>query len=65
MPTQLERLTGERLEPTVGRWLIAPDALDAMQRQLLDAAQAAGSAGLDVASLSEVQRAVSWPGCRD
>ena len=55
---QLERLTGERLEPTVGRWLIAPDALDAMQRQLLEAAHAAGHAGLDVASLSEVQRAV-------
>jgi selenocysteine-specific elongation factor len=61
----LERLTGVRRPPTVDRWVIAPAALDACRRQILDAARTAGPAGVDVASLSEIQRAVLAAGVPD
>jgi selenocysteine-specific elongation factor len=55
---ELERLTGERRPATVDRWVMAPDALDAVRQHITDAAAAAGRSGIDVASLSEIQRAV-------
>jgi selenocysteine-specific elongation factor len=55
---QLEQLTGERRPPTVDRWVIAPALLEATRRQIIGAAETAGSTGVDVASLSEIQRAV-------
>jgi selenocysteine-specific elongation factor len=55
---QLERLTGERRPATVDRWVMAPDALDTVRQHITDAAAAAGRSGIDVASLSEIQRAV-------
>jgi selenocysteine-specific elongation factor len=55
---QLERLTGECRPATVDRWVMAPDALDAVRQQIADAAAVAGRTGIDVASLSEIERAV-------
>jgi selenocysteine-specific elongation factor len=54
----LERLTGERLPPTVDRWVMAPAALDELRRQIAEAVRDAGSTGIALASLSEIQRAV-------
>ena len=54
----LERLTGERLEPTVGgRWVVDPAALAATEERLRAAVEAAGPLGLDVAGLDERERA--------
>jgi selenocysteine-specific elongation factor len=54
----LERMTGERREPTVGRWLVAPGALEAIKAELAAAVEGAGPLGLDRAALNERQRAV-------
>ncbi|MDP8993035.1 MAG: SelB C-terminal domain-containing protein, partial [Actinomycetota bacterium] len=55
----LERLTGERLEPTVGgRWVVAPAALEAAEAKVRAAVEGAGPLGLDVATLDERERAV-------
>jgi selenocysteine-specific elongation factor len=54
----LERLTGERRQPTVGRWVVAPGAwataVDRLRAALADAAPL----GLDLARLDERDRAV-------
>ena len=55
---ELERLTGERREPQVGRWVVAPVALDEAESELRAAVEAAGPLGLDVAGLDERRRAV-------
>ncbi|MEA2715786.1 MAG: selenocysteine-specific elongation factor, partial [Actinomycetota bacterium] len=55
---ELERLTGERREPVVGRWVVAPDALAAVESEVAAAVAAAGPLGLDVAALDERRRAV-------
>ncbi len=55
---ELERLTGDRQTPTVGRWVMAAAALDAARQQIGDAVGRAGPAGIDLASLPEIQRAV-------
>lgn len=47
----LERLTGERRPPSVGRWVVAPGALAAAQRHVMQVASAAGPLGLDLATL--------------
>jgi selenocysteine-specific elongation factor len=49
-----ERLTGERVAPTIGRWVVEPDVLDAMRTDLLARAES----GIDVATLDERERAV-------
>jgi selenocysteine-specific elongation factor len=51
---ELERLTGERTPPVVGRWVVDPGAL-ASARAALDARL---GAGLDVATLDEHDRAL-------
>jgi selenocysteine-specific elongation factor len=51
---ELERLTGERTSPVVGRWVVDPDAL-AAARAALDQRLADG---LDVAALDERHRAL-------
>jgi len=53
----LERVTGERHAPTLGRWVVADGALAAMVDGLKRAIQSAGALGLDVATLDERQRA--------
>jgi selenocysteine-specific elongation factor len=55
---QLERLTGERRPPTLGRWVVAPEALDQARSRLREAITDAGELGLDVAALDERDRAV-------
>ncbi len=54
----LLRLTGERRDPDVGTWAVAPETL-AETRTALDAAiVAAGPLGLDLAGLDDFERAV-------
>jgi len=54
----LERMTGERREPNVGRWVVAPAARDEALAQLAAAIEDAGPLGVDRAGLSDRQRAV-------
>jgi selenocysteine-specific elongation factor len=54
---ELERLTGERRPPDAGRWVVDPVAFEETRRELSDAIDAAGTAGLDVAVLDERERA--------
>ncbi|MCB0993588.1 MAG: selenocysteine-specific translation elongation factor [Acidimicrobiales bacterium] len=55
---ELERLTGERHAATLGRWVVAPEALDATREHLLATVAGAGPMGVDLAALDERQRAV-------
>jgi selenocysteine-specific elongation factor len=55
---ELERLTGERREPTVGAWVVDGVALAAAADRLRADVERAGPLGLDVATLSERDRAV-------
>ncbi len=52
------RLTGTRVEPTVGRWVVAPEQLDESKVTVMAAIEGAGALGLDVATLDERERAV-------
>ena len=54
----LDQATGERREPTLGRWVVDPDVLDAATVSLQAAIDDAGPLGLDLAGLDERQRAV-------
>jgi selenocysteine-specific elongation factor len=55
----LERLTGERREPTVGgRWVVDPPALAEAEQRVRAAVAAARALGLDLAALDERRRAV-------
>ncbi|WP_419551474.1 selenocysteine-specific translation elongation factor [Candidatus Poriferisodalis sp.] len=53
---QLERLTGERVEPVLGDWVAPPELLDALLDDLRDQVERAGPLGLDLAALDERQR---------
>jgi len=54
----VEQLTGERVEPTVGQWLTTAEALAAMRGALVERVEAAGPNGLDLASFDDRERAV-------
>jgi selenocysteine-specific elongation factor len=54
----VERLTGERVEPTVGVWSTTDDELAAMRTALVDRVAAAGVLGVDLASFDDRERAV-------
>ena len=54
----VEQLTGERVEPTVGQWLTTAEALAAMRGALVERIEAAGPTGLDLASFDDRERAV-------
>jgi selenocysteine-specific elongation factor len=58
----LERLTGERLTPTAGHWVIDPSRRAAMEERLRLGCAAAGPAGVDLAGLTAVERAVLGAG---
>jgi selenocysteine-specific elongation factor len=55
---ELEALTGEQHEPTVGRWKIDATYLGELSADLQRRVALAGSLGFDIASLDDVQRAV-------
>jgi selenocysteine-specific elongation factor len=55
---ELERLTGERREATVGRWVVDADAFAAAAARLSAVVDEAGPLGLDVATLDERDRAL-------
>lgn len=55
---ELELLTGERVEPTVGRWATTPDQLAATTEVLLAQVQGAGGVGLDLSTVADHERAV-------
>ncbi|MCY3910284.1 MAG: selenocysteine-specific translation elongation factor [bacterium] len=55
---QLALLTGQQREPDVGRWVVSPAVLERTQARLREAVSEAGPMGLDVAGLSERDRAV-------
>lgn len=54
----LERLTGVRVTPMLGRWVVAPGVLRATADALRGALTDAGADGLDVATLDVRRRAV-------
>lgn len=54
----LERLTGERREPTVGAGVADPEWAETARRSLLERVEAAGDGGLDAALLDDRQRAL-------
>ena len=51
-------MTGQRLEPTVGRWVVAPNTLAATKTSIANAIAATGPIGLDISSLDPLWRAV-------
>ena len=53
----LEALTGERREPTLGRWVVAPSAYASTRQTVHERVVAAGEMGLDVAALDDRERA--------
>jgi selenocysteine-specific elongation factor len=55
---ELELLTGEMVEPTVGRWVTTPDELAVTEARLRAAVAGADELGLDVAALAEHERAL-------
>lgn len=54
----LERMTGERRQPDVDDWVVAPAALEAIRAEVRALIERAGPLGVDRSSLSERQRAV-------
>jgi selenocysteine-specific elongation factor len=56
--TELAALTGEHIEPTIGRWVIDPDHLARMIAGLHARIDSAGAAGLETATLDESERTV-------
>jgi selenocysteine-specific elongation factor len=56
---ELEALTGQRVAPTVGRWVASPTAIEATVRSLRTRVRGAGALGIDVAGLDDHERAVA------
>jgi selenocysteine-specific elongation factor len=54
----LFRITGQQIEPTVGRWVVDPSVLTAVQADLIEQCRAAGDDGVDLALLDERARAI-------
>jgi len=55
---QLLLLTGESVEPDIGRWAVDPHLLEQTSAELAEAVDSAGPLGLDIGVLDEFQRAV-------
>lgn len=58
LAADLEALTGERREPNVGRWVMAPERVVALEAAVQAAIDGAGPLGLDIATLDERARVV-------
>jgi selenocysteine-specific elongation factor len=57
-PAELDLLTGERLNATIGEWVASEAAVKALRERLHQQITQAGPLGLDVASLDQRERAV-------
>jgi selenocysteine-specific elongation factor len=57
-PRELERLTGERRDATLGHWVVDPAAAEQAKARVRALVDGAGPLGLDVAALDERDRAV-------
>jgi selenocysteine-specific elongation factor len=55
---ELDLLTGQSVEPTVGRWVTTPELFAETQQRLTAAIESACELGLDLAALDEYERAV-------
>jgi selenocysteine-specific elongation factor len=55
---EVELLTGERPEPTVGDWVTTPAALEALVAELRARVLEAGAVGVDLATFDDRERAV-------
>lgn len=53
----LERLTGERVEPTIGDWVTTSEALASTMDRVRERLDGAGAVGLDVAAFDDHERA--------
>ena len=58
-PDDLWRLTGERRQPNLAGWVVDPEALRTLQDDLATRITEASDLGLDLAGLSEQERAVA------
>lgn len=61
--SHLARITGERIAPTVGRWVVSDDALAATRQAVVERCAAAGPAGVDLAGFGGRERALIQAGC--
>ena len=58
----LERISGRRMEATVGRWVVDPEVLGRSRAALVERCRAAGPAGVGLAAFDERERAVIGAG---
>jgi selenocysteine-specific elongation factor len=58
-PDELERLTGERRDPTVGPWVVHREHLATTRHALAERVAAAGDLGVDLAALDDLERALA------
>jgi selenocysteine-specific elongation factor len=56
---ELERLTGERRDPDVDRWVVDPEVLHEVLERLRTSLEGAGPMGLELAGLEPFERAVT------
>jgi len=56
--SELERLTGEMVEPTIDHWVTTPEAIAEMRVAVLERVEEAGPTGVDLAAFDERERAV-------
>jgi selenocysteine-specific elongation factor len=56
--SELERLSGEVVEPTIGHWVTTPEAVAEMRTAVLERVDHAGPTGVDLAAFDERERAV-------
>ncbi len=56
---ELERLTGRPSAPTLGRWVVDPEALEHARAALAARVKEAGPSGLDLSVFSDFERAVA------
>ena len=56
---ELERLTGIRSVPTIGQWVVSPEKMAELVKHLRQVALASGQEGINIASLTEIERAIA------
>lgn len=58
-PAELERLTGVAVAPTLGQWVVSPEALEKARTEVAERVRQAGPTGLDVSVLGARDRLVA------